>query len=304
MRTLILIVAALLAIVLGGIVPGKTTPLSLYERLYDLDYATLQKGGFRKLPYTAPLRTTTYTFDLSAYANIYRIIGYTGHRTDFVSSLSFNIDGSPASLTNLGSANGDCWTKKNTIAYRFEKTYGCGSSPSKLVISDIPSNAVLNGFSLIVLYDDGNRHNNRDLVILNGNDVNYHAGTATNWGWNADVFVNPDAGNDVYVDFHISDVEWRDSEYFGSIYLQGVEVSSNTVNPLTAKYTPVNDAEYWDVETYQAQGVTDGQINKIYGSASAFVPVPAGQSAEKSQDCQMLIAIVVSTPTWLVRRPT
>jgi len=178
----------------------------------------------------------------------------------------------------------------------WRKFYDCESSPTEFAISDIPTNAILDGFSLVVIYNDGDDTNNRDLTILNGNDVNF--GTGSFISWSTDVLVNPQAVDDVSVDLHISDVEWRSSEYMGSIIVNGVEVSSKD-NPLAIPTPKFIDSEYWDVATFPVTGLTAGAINTVSGSFSVFVPSD-DPNAISTQDCQSLVAVVVSVPTWKV----
>jgi len=279
---------------------GTTTPVSVYDRVFDVDYATLQKGGIRQafLGYLSDLRLTSHTFDLSAYPSISRVILYTSHRTDLLSTLSFKVNGEDVSseLEFIGKSNGDCSQGKPFMAYRLDRSYDCTSPPTEFAITDIPANAILDGFSLVVIYNDGDATNNRDLTILNGNDVNFNTGTFISW--NVDVFVTPAGADDVSVDLHIADVEWRKSEYMGSIFVNDVEVSSRE-NPLVIPTPSLIDSEYWDVATFPVSGMVAGAVNNVAGSWSVFVPTVNGKTASSTQDCQSLIAVVVSVPTWV-----
>jgi len=294
MRFLALLLLSIIAVVrcvpTSQPVDTTTTPITLYDTVCNVDYATLQKGGFRSywLPYNNPLRATSYSFDLSAYSKISRLILYTWHRSDLLGAtkLSFKIDGVNAVLTSLGVSNGACWNNKKTYAYRWETTFGSGAEPLSLDISNIPSNALLDGFSLIVIYDDDNKENNRDLTILNGNDCNY-PGLSSNWEWQTDVYIPKKAdASDVRADFHIADVEWNpDINYMGSIFLNGVEVSSRN-NPLHEDIFPIKEAYYWDVESFAVHDMVAGTTSHIESHTSAFDQSPAG--AKLTQDCQNL----------------
>jgi len=290
------ILASLLAL---GAYAAETTPVSLYDRVFDVDYATLQKGGIRQsfLSYKSDLRLTSHTFDLSAYPSISRVIMYTTHRTDFLSDLSFKVNGEDVSeeLVNIGQCNGKCWQGEPFIAYRLDKSYDCGSSPTEFAISDIPLNSILDGFSLVVIYNDGDDTNNRDLTIMNGNDVNFATGSFISF--DANVFVNPSAAEDVSVDLHIADTEWRSSEYMGSIFINGVEVSSKE-NPLVYPTAKFIDSEYYVVNSFPVTGMVAGAINTVSGQFSKFVETENAAEAVSTQDCQSLLAVVVSVPTW------
>jgi len=283
----------------GAAYAAETTPVSLYDRVWDVDYVTLQKGGIRNafLSYQSDLRVTDFTFDLSAYPSISRVLLYTSHRVDMNPNLSFKVNGEDVSaeLVSLGEANGKCWQGSPFVAYRLDKKFDCETAPKEFAITDIPANAIVDGFSLVVIYNDGDDMNNRDLTILNGNDVNF--GTGAQIEWSADVFVNPEAADDVKVDLHIADVEWRSSEYMGSIFVNGVEVSSKD-NPLALPTAKLIDSEYWDVATFPVTGLTAGAINTVSGSWSEFVATADAKDAVSTQDCQALVAVVVSTPTW------
>jgi len=276
-----------------------TTPITLFERHVDVDFVSLTKGGFRNTKWFLPLLMTEYTFDLSAYPSISRVLLYTSHRIDCVEELTFKVDGEDAVLNFLGPANGDCWEGKKAYAYYVDKSYDCDSSPTQLVISEICDMSILNGFSLMVFYDDGDDSNNRDITIVHGNDVNFGADSPSRWGWNVDIFVSPEAQSDVIAEFHISDVEYKNSEYYGSIFLNGVEVSSETINPLTPDSLPAKSSEYWDRHTFDIPNIVDGQINNVFSSCSQFVETEDDAAAVATQDCQLLIAVVLSSPTWV-----
>jgi hypothetical protein len=288
----------ILAGLLASAMAAETTPVTFYDRLWDVDYATLQLGGVRNAfkNYQADLRLTEHTFDLSAYPSISRVILYTSHRTDMAADLSFKVNGVDVSqeLVSIGACNGKCWQGAPFQAYRLDMDFEC-DAPSELAITDIPANAIVDGFSLVVIYNDGDDSNNRDLTILNGNDVNFATGAQIEWS--TDVFVSPDGADDVKVDLHIADVEWRSTEYMGSIFVNDVEVSSKD-NPLAMPTQNILDAEYWDVATFPVTGLTAGAINTVSGSWSKFVE--SASDAEVTQDCQSLIAVVVSAPSWNV----
>jgi len=83
----------------------------------------------------------------------------------------------------------------------------------------------------------------------------------------------------------------------GSIFVNGVEVSSKD-NPLAIPTPKFIDSEYWDVATFPVTGLTAGAINTVSGNWSVFVPTEDGKNALSTQDCQSLVAVVVSVPTW------
>jgi hypothetical protein len=266
-----------------------TTRLKHYATVKNTDYIALHKAGFRPywLGHTAPLRKTEESFDLNSFSDISRIIMYTTSRTDYISPLSFNVNGNPAPLVSIGHANGKCWTGYDLVAYRAE------FSAQDLVdgflnVTDIPSNSLVNGISVLVFYNDGDDSNNRDIRVYNGNDINFPETTLVFFNVK-DFHINE--RSDAIAEYHISDVEWRSSEWFGNLYLNDQLVRSRNV-PFNMEITPLKEAMYWDVERIAIPCI--GSNNNVETKFARFTrTAPALQASQGSQDCESLIAFVI-----------
>src|SRR6267143_2112730 len=87
------------------------------------------------------------------------------------------INGNSVAGTSLGDATTNCWGAGSSRAFEADVTaFVAANGPYMIAgLSDcLFCNA--NGASLVVVFDDGNPSNNRDLAFFTGNDSNYPEG--------------------------------------------------------------------------------------------------------------------------------
>lgn len=118
------------------------------------------------------------------------------------------LDGNPVTGTAIGSSATNCWGPGDSTAYRADVT-GLVTGDGNYVISDLSSGAVgndSNGASLIVLFDDGDPTNDRDLVFFEGNDADEPDGfPGETPGWHATLPGINYNGGAVGIQFHAAD---------------------------------------------------------------------------------------------------
>src|SRR5262245_57550289 len=97
------------------------------------------------------------------------------------------INGNFVTGTSLGDATTNCWGAGSSRAFEADVTaFVAGNGPYMIAgLSDcLGCNA--NGASLVVVFDDGNPANNRDLAFFTGNDSNIPEGfPGEDDGWHA-----------------------------------------------------------------------------------------------------------------------
>lgn len=118
------------------------------------------------------------------------------------------LDGSPVTGIAIGSSATNCWGPGDSTAYRADVT-SLITGDGSYVISDLSSGAngnSSNGASLIVLFDDGDPTNNRDLVFFEGNDADEPDGyPGETLGWHATLPGINYNGGVVGIQFHAAD---------------------------------------------------------------------------------------------------
>ncbi len=121
-----------------------------------------------------------------------------------------NINGNPVTGISLGDATTNCWGPGSSRAFEADVTgfvYGDGSYEITNLSSLSGYNA--NGASLVVIFDDGNDENNRDLVFFSGNDSNYSGGfPGEDEGWHASLPGIDYRGGSVAAQLHLADGQY------------------------------------------------------------------------------------------------
>lgn len=117
------------------------------------------------------------------------------------------INGVAVNGVELGDATTNCWGPGSSRAFRADVTSQVAGDGS-YAISDLSSkpghNA--NGASLVVIFDDGDSSNDRDLVFFEGNDSNNTEGfPGEDNGWNGSLSGINYQGGVVSAELHVAD---------------------------------------------------------------------------------------------------
>ncbi|WP_181388357.1 thrombospondin type 3 repeat-containing protein [Vibrio albus] len=129
-----------------------------------------------------------------------------------ISSTGYNnpdvtINGNPVTGVNIGDSSTNCWGAGSSSAYRADVTdfvTGDGLYVIEGLASEVGYDA--NGASIIVIFDDGNSANNRDVVIFEGNDSNQPQGyPGEDLGWHASLSPIQYGGGDAFAEMHLGD---------------------------------------------------------------------------------------------------
>lgn len=109
----------------------------------------------------------------------------------------------------IGTATTNCWGSGNSKAYRADVTSfvsGNGNYVIDNLLSGGPGSTSVNGISLVVIYDDGDPTNDRDLAFFEGNDSNIPNGfPGEDTGWHASLSPINYQGGPVSMEFHLGD---------------------------------------------------------------------------------------------------
>eukprot|EP01084_Bolivina_argentea_P011197 20918_1 len=153
--------------------------LTLRDTIYDTDVATAGAGdgSFTQVGSTY---TATISFGgVSGTVNEAYLYWYELTITEVATS-SITVNGQTIIGNDIGIASTNCWGSGVSQVFLADITELVTGAPTSYSISDIPPatiypnyrNTHINGFSLVVFFDDGDDSNNNDVVLYDGNDSN------------------------------------------------------------------------------------------------------------------------------------
>lgn len=116
------------------------------------------------------------------------------------------INGNAVIGTSLGDAPTNCWGLGSSRTYRADVTPYVSGNGAYLIAGLSAPGHNANGASLVVIFNDGNPANNRDLVFFEGNDSNIPAGFPgeTN-GWHATLAPITFSSGATFAQVHLAD---------------------------------------------------------------------------------------------------
>jgi hypothetical protein len=217
-------------LLIGSILSASATELKYFQTFTNVDYTSAGVGGLREvgrgqIDLTGVSGTVTKAFLYwhgHGHPN-----DYDPNRTTGALYLTDLADPSTPHLVTgdlIGTSGSDGWAfdpYNLTIgqAFRADVTSLVHGNGSFFVSNFNPFALTVQGASLVVIFDDGNPDNNRDIVIADGCDQNsanaYDAG-----GWNISFpGVRYALGDSVEMEFHVSDGQTQYLE--SAIYLNG-----------------------------------------------------------------------------------
>lgn len=118
-----------------------------------------------------------------------------------------SINGNSITGVAIGTATTNCWDSGDSVAYRADVTASVpGDGDYTITGMSNGTNHNANGASIVVIYDDVDNTNDRDLAFFEGNDSNIPDGfPGEDNGWHASLSPINYAGGPVYMEFHMAD---------------------------------------------------------------------------------------------------
>ncbi len=204
------------------------------------------------------------------------------------------INGNPVTGISLGDAPENCWTGfQSSRAFEADVTAFVSGNGLYTVagLSDC-AGCNANGASLIVIFDDGNPGNNRDLAFFTGNDSNAPEGfPGEDDGWHATLGNIDYAGGLVKAVFHVADG-------------QAFEENSLTFSTQTGSLTIADNSMLWDGNSVADAGTSRAsngslwdihtlEISSAFGPPGHKVLHIDGMASFVSSDCIGLVALLL-----------
>ncbi|HSW95933.1 MAG TPA: hypothetical protein VLI88_07220, partial [Patescibacteria group bacterium] len=206
--------------------PAAATTLGSKTVVYNTDYASFGVGGMRG--------NGAGTITVSGISGkvTKALLYWAGptNSTDPTVNAAVTFAGSSITGTNIGTAYDNNWNFTNSQAYRADVTALVSAGTTSYALSNFrKTDAEINGASLLVFFDDGNPSNNRDIVVVDGNDSN-GSSSFDPAGWSASVPGVKYSAGAAKLELHVSDGQ------AGSTIFNDAPViyNGNTANPLAS----------------------------------------------------------------------
>ena len=208
--------------------------------------------------------------------------------------------------TNIGSSGDNCWGFTNSQAYRADVTSFVSVATTSYSLSNFTktpeeiTTAEINGVSLLVFFDDGNPANNRDIVLLDGNDSNT-TNTSDAAGWSATLSgINYSSGS-ASLQFHVSDGQ------HGASFTDAPVIYTPTGGDSATLATPDESGEIFrgDSVPRASADSTNGGLWDIKTFDITLSPGLNGFTitTDYLQDCLSLVVLAVNLPAGAAPRP-
>ena len=275
---------------------AQATELALFQSVTNTDWASAGISGLRKVG-AGTIQVTNVSGTIKKaylyWAGPINALPGTG-------SLLFN--GQPVTGVNIGISGNNGWTGfLYSEAFRADVTALVTGSGNYTVSNFNPLTTEVEGASLIILFDDGDATNNRDILLFDGNDSTSVSGLDRN-GWNCFLSgINYTPSNSVSIQLHVSDgQDYYDGDVMlnGNVIVPSGPLFSGTSLPFPPAYTnfsilPGVTTNYfnlfrgalWDIQSYDITSSLSPGLNGLQ--------LTSWQRA----DCVSLIAVVVDQAT-------
>jgi hypothetical protein len=261
------------------VLDASAVELSRFRTMHDTDWTQAGLGGMRGVGEGA-IELTGITGTVSA-AYLYWH-GPTSSN-DPASNAQVVFGDTSITGTNIGTSGDNFWDAFNSQAYRADVTTLVTGNGSYALSGFFKEHADVNGASLIVFFDDGNAANNRDVVLLDGNDANWDNPNDL-YGWTASLPGLRYIGGEASVTLHVSDgQDFPD----GDLVLNGATLASGAVfegNSTAFAAGGVDNGRLWDIATFSVTSALQAGGNALF------------LSHEPANDALSLVVMAVDLP--------
>jgi cysteine-rich repeat protein len=219
-----------------------------------------------------------------------------GSTTSIYNNGIIQLNGHSIGGQKIGDSSSNCWGSGGTRAYFADVTsYVTGNGTYSLTGLATSPTYQVNGASLIVVFDDGDPSNDKDLIIYEGNDstdFDKYAGVEDG-GWHGLLDGVPYKGGTVRMQFHVADGQSVGGGSDSDVTLQATAsdllVLPDTVSTFDGKSVPLQGTSrspgdaLWDIETFD--------VSTLFSSHGTFDI--AITSEPHAADCIALVVLVV-----------
>jgi hypothetical protein len=216
-------VAVLSLIVLSA---GHAEPVSKANTFRGVDWTSAGVGGIGTGSATITLTGITGTVQRAFL--YWHGVNFNNTGAPYADD-TVTVDGTSVTGVSLGPSSTNCWGPGASRAYRADIT-DLISGNASVEVKDMTQSPdeEANGASIIVVFDDGNGTNDRDVVIYEGNDSNVADFPGEDEGWAATLTNIAYPGGVVSAETHVADGQTFDDGGVTVITDDGTTVATNT----------------------------------------------------------------------------
>jgi len=285
--------AVVVAIVgFAGVSPVSAQPVTLFTTVFNTDVAYAGVGGMRSGDGTGTITLSGVSGKVTKALLFWH--GPTKNDDNVNANANVTFAGKAVVGTEIGVSSSNCWEEAgytNSYAYRADVTTLVKGNGSYALANFVKNGGVvdINGVSLVVFYDDGNKANNRDVVLFDGNDSNdaFAGPPADPAGWDVSLpNVNYTSGA-ASLDMIVSDGQSGDGFDDGAIVVNGTTIvpagqifSGDSVPSMGHD----NDGGLWDQKSFAVTSVLKKGKNTLH------------LTSDEAGDCLSLVVAAVNLP--------
>ncbi len=286
--------AAVIVAIVGfaGITPAVAQPVTLFTTVFNTNVVYAGVGGMRSGDGTGTITLTGVSGKVTKALLFWH--GPTKNDDNVNANANVSFAGKPVVGTEIGVSSSNCWDESgytNSYSYRADVTSLVHGNGSFALANFVKNNDVvdINGVSLVVFYDDGNKNNNRDVVLFDGNDSNdpFAGPPADPAGWDVSLpNINYTSGT-ASLDMVVSDGQNGDGFDDGAIVVNGTtivpagQIFSGTSVPSMGQD---NDGGLWDNKSFPVTSVLKKGKNTLH------------LTSDEQGDCLSLVVAAVNLP--------
>ncbi|MFN0128317.1 MAG: hypothetical protein ACKV19_16715 [Verrucomicrobiales bacterium] len=262
-------------------VAGQTHASTIAYRTtyFDVDYASAGYGGMRGGDGTGSITLGGVSGTVQT-----ALLYWHGPQNSVGENASVTFDGNAIRGVSLGVSDDNCWGFENSEGYRADVTAFVTGNGAYSLANFINGAADINGVSLLVMFDDGDDTNNRDIVLFDGNDSNINNPNDAD-GWNVSLDnINYTAGS-ASMELGVGD---------GQTFLDdSIIVNGNTIAPVGGNFDgnsvpngpfgPSNGG-LWDIKSFDVTALLNPGLNDLELTSGV------------NSDCLALVHAVINLP--------
>jgi hypothetical protein len=274
----------------------QAVPVSHKRTLHNVDYVVSGVagvgGGTGTISVTGVSGTVTKAF------LYWHGINLAGAEYD---NATVTINGNSVTGVSLGDASTNCWGGGSSRAFEADVTIVVTGN-GDYVIDGLSScdGCNANGASLVVVFNDGNSSNNRDLVFLTGNDSNYpESFPGEDQGWHALLPSMSYNGGQVKAIFHLGDGQSYGDDLVtfttnsSSLAISDTDMLWDGNSLPSAGTSRDNFGDLWDIHTFD--------ISAAFAATGNTALHLDGQ--DNGNDCLGLVALLLDMPPGTAPEP-
>ncbi|HXJ33294.1 MAG TPA: hypothetical protein VMS22_04575 [Candidatus Eisenbacteria bacterium] len=272
---------------------ARATPVAFARGEFGVDWTSAGVGAIGSDDASITISGVTGTVK-RAYLYWHGVDGLDAGGDGIYDNESISFNGNAVTGVSLGDAPTNCWGDGASRAFRADVTpfvTGDGAYTVSGLASKPGHDA--NGASLVVIFDDGNRANNRDLIFFEGNDSNNpEQFPGEDDGWHALLATITYNGGTVHAQLHVADgQDFEDSDLTfmsgsGSLTVPDDETHwDGTTVPLGAGNRSPNGS-LWDIH--------DFDVTSLFGAPGTYALNLDGQ--DPVDDCLGLVLVLIDLP--------